>query len=274
MPRPKNAMEIFTLLDKSNCRECGEMTCLAFAGAVYQGRRQIKTCPKLDRAVIDQFSDASENRKALDQNGDEYLESLKREIGSIDLAEAAERIGAIYSVGKLTLKVLGKNFSVDNQGNLSSDIHINPWVAIPVIDYICSGEGLNPSGRWVSFRELKDGKERYPLFHKRCEEPMKRVADIYTDLFDDLVRIFGGKQVEQQFESDISVVLHPLPKVPIMICYWRPEDDLDSDLYLFFDDTADKNLTIGSVFTLGAGLSQMLDKLALRHGFPEVESPG
>ena len=272
MPRPKNAMEIFTLLDKSNCRECGEMTCLAFAGAVYRGRRQIKACPKLDRAVIDQFSDASENRIDLDQNGDEYLESLKREIGSIDLAAAAERIGAIYSVGKLALKVLGKNFSVDNQGNLSSDIHINPWVAIPVIDYICSGEGLNPSGRWVSFRELKDGKERYPLFHKRCEEPMKRLADIYTDLFDDLVRIFGGKQVEQQFESDISVVLHPLPKVPIMICYWRPEDDMESDLYLFFDDTADKNLTIGSVFTLGAGLSQMLDKLALRHGFPEVES--
>lgn len=274
MPRPKNAMEIFTLLDKSNCRECGEMTCLAFAGAVYQGRRQIKACPKLDRTVIEQFSDTSENRKAPDQNGDEYLESLKREIGSIDLAAAAERIGAIYSVGKLTLKVLGKNFSVDNQGNLSSDIHINPWVAIPVIDYICSGQGLNPSGRWVSFRELKDGKERYPLFHKRCEEPMKRVADIYTDLFDDLVRIFGGKQVEQQFESDISVVLHPLPKVPIMICYWRPEDDMESDLNLFFDDTADKNLTIGSVFTLGAGLSQMLDKLALRHGFPEVQSLG
>ncbi len=271
MPRPKNAMEIFTLLDKSNCRECGEMTCLAFAGAVYQGRRQIKACPKLDLTVIEQFSDASEIRKALDQNGDEYLESLKREIGSIDLAAAAERVGAVYSVGKLTLKVLGKNFSVDNQGNLSSDIHINPWVAIPVIDYICSGEGLNPSARWVSFRELKDGKERYPLFHKRCEEPMKRVADIYTDLFDDLVRIFGGKQVAQQFESDISVVLHPLPKVPIMICYWRPEDDMESDLYLFFDDTADKNLTIGSVFTLGTGLSQMLDKLALRHGFPEVE---
>jgi hypothetical protein len=274
MPRPKNAMEIFTLLDKSNCRECGEMTCLAFACAVYQGRRQIKACPKLDRIVIEKFSDTSDNRKALDQNGDEYLESLKREIGSIDLAAAAERIGAIYSVGKLTLKVLGKNFSVDNQGNLSSDIHINPWVAIPVIDYICSGQGLNPSGRWVSLRELKDGKERYPLFHKRCEEPMKRVADIYTDLFDDLVRIFGGKQVEQQFESDISVVLHPLPKVPLMICYWRPEDDLESDLNLFFDDTADKNLTIGSVFTLGAGLSQMLDKLALRHGFPEVESVG
>ena len=99
---------------------------------------------------------------------------------------------------------------------------------------------------------------------------MKRVADIYTNLFDDLVHIFSAKQVEEQFESDISVVLHPLPKVPIMICYWRPEDGLESSLNVFFDETADENLDIGSVFTLGAGLAQMFTKLALRHGFPEA----
>ena len=41
MPQPKNAMEIFQLLDKSNCRECGETTCLAFAGAVFTGRKDL-----------------------------------------------------------------------------------------------------------------------------------------------------------------------------------------------------------------------------------------
>ena len=62
MPRPKNAMEIFKLLDQSNCRECGEKTCLAFAGAVYQGRKKIQGCPKLDQATIERFSDESENQ--------------------------------------------------------------------------------------------------------------------------------------------------------------------------------------------------------------------
>ena len=45
---------------------------------------------------------------------------------------------------------------------------------------------------------------------------------------------------------------------------------LVSSLNVFFDDTADKNLTIGSVYSLGAGLSQMFEKLSLRHGFPEA----
>ena len=94
----------------------------------------------------------------------------------------------------------------------------------------------------------------------------------FPDLFDDLVHIFSGRQVEEQFESDISVVLHPLPRVPMMICYWKPDDGMESSLNLFFDKVADDNLNIGSVFSLGAGMAQMFAKLAQRHGFPEAAS--
>ena len=96
---------------------------------------------------------------------------------------------------------------------------------------------------------------------------MKQVADNYTDLFNDVVHLFSGKQVERQFQSDISVVLHPLPKVPLMICYWKPDEGIGSSLNLFFDETCDRNLEIGSIFSLGAGLAQMFQKVALRHGF-------
>ncbi len=274
MPQAKNAMEIFKLLDMSNCRECGEKTCLAFAGAVFQGQKKLAECPKLDPEIIERYSGQPAKQEAVEQNRDEYLKQLKSEIANHDLMAASKRVGAQISNNRLTLKVLGKDFAVDTEGNLYADIHINPWVVIPFLSYILHGKGLPVSGNWVSFRELKDGKERYPLFQKRCEEPMKRVADIYTNLFDDLVHMFSAKKVAQQFESDISVVLHPLPKVPIMICYWMPEDGLESSLNVFFDETADQNLDIGSVFTLGVGLAQMFGKLALRHGFPEaVSSP-
>ncbi len=269
MQQPKNAMEIFQLLDKSNCRECGEKTCLAFAGAVFKGKRQLKECPKLDPEIIKRFSGEPGNQNAVEQNRDAYLDNLKNEIANIDLARVAKRVGARFLNDKLTLKVLGRNFSVDTKGNLSTDIHINPWVAIPFITYVLYGKGVPVSGKWVSFRELKHGKERYPLFQKRCEEPLKRVADVYTDLFDDMVHILSGKQVEKQFESDISVVLHPLPRVPVMVCYWLPEDGLESSLNVFFDQTAEENLDIGSVFTLGVGLTQMFEKISQRHGFPE-----
>ncbi len=272
MARMNNLMELFQLLDKSNCRKCNEKTCLAFAAAVFQGRKAIEECPKLSQEIIDRFSDkdASDRLKTVEENRDEYLETLKQEVAGLDLAAAAERSGGRFNGERLTLKILGKDFSVDRRGNLFADIHVNPWVALPFLYYLLHGEGVSPSGNWVSFRELKEGAERYPLFQKRCEEAMKRVADIYTDLFDDLVHIFSGRQVAEQFAADISVVLDPLPKVPIMICYWRAEDGLASTLNVFFDDTADRNLDNGALFSLGAGLAAMFEKLALRHGFADL----
>ncbi len=266
MSQPKHAMEVFKLLDQSNCRQCGEKTCLAFAGAVFRGQRALGECPHLDPETAARYAPDAKGPLSTEQGRDDFLQELKSAIAGLDFARAAERVGARVVGNRLTLKVLGKNFSVDSDGNLITEIHVNPWVAIPVLTYLLYGQGLPLTGNWVSFRELKDGAERYPLFRKRCEEPMKRVADRHTGLFNDMVHIFNGKRVQEQFESDIAVVLHPLPRVPLMVCYWLPEDGLQSSLNLFFDQTADRNLDIGSIFTLGAGLAQMFQKLSLRHG--------
>ncbi len=47
MTQARNAFEIFQCLERSNCRECGEKTCLAFAGAVYLGQWKITEWPRV-----------------------------------------------------------------------------------------------------------------------------------------------------------------------------------------------------------------------------------
>ena len=96
---------------------------------------------------------------------------------------------------------------------------------------------------------------------------MKRVADSYASLFADMVHTLAGSQVARQFAADISVVLHPLPKIPGMICYRLPDDGLESSLHVFFDETANEDLDIGSVFMPAAGLAQMFTTMSLPHGF-------
>jgi len=266
MKKPKNILEIYKLLEKSNCKQCGEKTCLAFAQAVFMGTKPPGECPKLDELTLQLLSRKDEDLDALEKNGYAYLDNLKSHIMKIDLAKAAKRIGAQFANNTLTLKVFGKPFRVNTAGELSADIHINPWIAVPFLNYIIHGKGAPVSGRWVSFRELEHGQERYLLFQKKCEAPIKQVADTYPAFFDDLVHLFGGTQAEKQFQSDISVVLHILPKIPVMICYWFAEGGLESSLHIFFDKTADVNLDIDSIYTLAAGLSIMFSKLALRHG--------
>lgn len=267
MPKPKNAMEVFKHLENSNCRECGEKSCLAFAGAVYQARKNIGMCPRLDADIIDLYSDSESRTGGNEEMGDQFVAKLKKTLAELDFAEAAVRTGGQFDGSKLVVKVLGKDFGVDSSGHFFSDIHVNTWITGPFLDYVVNGKGADPAGEWVSYRELNAGSNvSYGFFQKRCETVFKQVADTYTDLFDDLVHIFGGEKVDEQFEADISVVLFPLPKVPIMVCYWMPEDGLDSSLNVFFDRSTDRNFQYDSIFTISVGIATMLEKIAIRHG--------
>ena len=266
MPQIQNTMEVFKLLEKSNCRLCEEATCLAFAASVFKGARQLAECPKLDPEIAARYGDGVEKLRTMEQDGEEALRKMQKEIAKVDLAEAAERLGGRYANGRLTLRILGKEFSVDQQGQFMTDIHVHGWIAGPVLAYILSGEGKPPSGNWVPLRELKGGRDWHLFFAQRCEKPMKAVADTYTDLFEDMVHLFNGRLVEEHFDADIGVVLHPLPKLPLLVCYWKPDEGMPSDLNLFFDDTAESNLRIEAIYTLGAGLSLMFEKIAQRHG--------
>ena len=266
MPHINNPMEIFKLLNGSNCRDCNEQTCLAFAVAVFKEKKNIHACPHLGKEVLDQYGGAVEKPNTVDEYKAQAIETLKQKVSLTDLSEAAERLGARFSHNKLILKIFGKEFSVDTQGNLASEVHINAYMVVPALNYILAGKGKSPQGNWITFRELNGGPSRYAHFEQRCEKPLKRVADTYTDLFKDMLEIFDGKEIAGHIDSDISIILYPLPLFPIMVCYWKPEDGLESSLHIYFDSASDDNLDIESNYTMNEGIALMFEKISLRHG--------
>jgi hypothetical protein len=266
MSHISNPMEIYKLLNGSNCKECNEKTCLAFAVAVFKGKKPIQACPYLEKEVIERYGGVIEKPNTIDEYKAEAIEELKQKISLTDLSEASKRLGAGFSNNKLTIKIFGKEFSVDTRGNISSEVHINAYMAVPALNYILNGSGKSPNGNWITFRELTGGPPRYAHFQQRCEKPLKRVADTYTDLFKDMLEIFDGKHIVSHIDSDISIILYPLPLFPIMVCYWKPEEGLESDLHIYFDSTSDDNLDIESIYTFCEGFALMFEKIALRHG--------
>ncbi len=134
MPQFKNLMEIFKLLDKSNCRDCNEKTCLTFATAVLKGRKSLHECTHLDREIVDRFGGKAETPKTTEEEQDEAITRLKRRITDMDLAAAAQRLDARFFGNKLTVKICGKVLTVDTEGHLSSDIHIYSWISAPFLN--------------------------------------------------------------------------------------------------------------------------------------------
>ena len=202
----RNAMEIFSVLDKSNCRKCGEKTCLAFAGAVYTEKRRIEECPHLTSADIARFRGAKVAEKRPEDQQEEYIAELIDKVVKLDFSEAAKRIDGRMKGDILTIPILGKNVGLRQDGTFSTDLHIIPWVVVPLLDYVLHCKGVPVTGDWISFREIAGGKEKYALFKKRGEDVLKQLADKYPDFFKDIVHMFNGKKVDEQFESDVSVV--------------------------------------------------------------------
>ena len=261
----KSPLDIFKVLPKTNCSDCREATCLAFATAVIKRHKQLSLCPHLDSEIIEQLEGQVSIQMTAEEKQQQRLDVLKRQLLDIDLESRAEALGAEANNGALTIRCLGKDFTVDSQGCISSDCHTHPWFSIPFLSYILFGQGKEVTGEWVSFRNLKDGVNWDAFFNQQCPQKLKNLADTHSELFGDLISLFGATSANNHMESDISVVLHPFPKVPMMVCYWKYKGDLDSDLKVFFDSTADRNLNTESVFGLGTGIVRMLEKIMEKH---------
>ncbi len=265
MTTPSNYLEILKLLPQTNCKDCKMPTCLAFAVEVVQGKKTMADCPHLDQAVVDEYRVRPARGNQMEEDLAQAVDQLRSEVRKVDFAVAAPKLGARLTEQGLAVPMLGTDFMVDSTGLVTSRCHVIPWVHIPLLQYITTCQGVEPTGQWLPMRDLRDGMEWGQFFEHRTEVPMKRVIDGYLDMFKIMFEVFGAQPAEA-FDSDIAVVLYPLPKVPLLICYWRPEEGMDSDLHLFWDVTAPDNLKLDALYYLGVGMTMMFEKVAQTHG--------
>lgn len=265
MSKLNNPLEIYKILPKSNCKQCGLATCLAFAAEVIKGQKRLDECPQLKSEVIAECAGKIIKKATPEEQMKQLLVPLKEEMATIDFSSSVKRLGATLAGDKLIIKSLGKDFTIDSEGNLISDCHINVWVTVPLLNYIIYSAGNDCSGNWVPFRELSKETVWDAFFEQRFEKPLKQLTDAYPELIEDIICIFSGKSIKTSFSSDISLVLHPLPKLPMLICYTKPEEDIESKLNVFFDSSAKENLNIDSIYRISVGLLMMFQKISSRH---------
>jgi hypothetical protein len=266
MPKIDNPLEIYKHLPKTNCRKCGVPTCLAFASAVVKGGKRIADCPYADAGTVSLIDGNIGERASIEQEQQDEMARLMSELAGMDLSSVAGRSGGSYADGRLSIMSLGREFVLGTDGSLSSNCHTaNPWFVIPLLNYLLYGKGLELSGVWTPFDELRGGLGWSRLFGQRAAGALKVVADAHPDLFSNLTAVFSGGTEGRFMDADVSLVLHPFPKLPVLVCYWRAEGDFESKLGLYFDATAADNLGVESVYILSVGLVMMFEVIAQRH---------
>lgn len=266
MPPLKSPIDIYRRLPQTNCRSCGFPSCFAFATAVLRGERTVTSCPTLSTEDAEQIVALAAPLPDIEEVRSGIVDKLRKGMNGIDLLSSAELLGGRYQNGKLVIRCLGRDFFVDTAGNVSSECHTHHGLVIPLLGYVVHSKGTKPTGAWTPFRELPGASQRGPLFHRRAEQALAKLADSHSALFEDIITLFGGERSTGAFGANVSVVLYPLPRVPVLFCYWQADGDLESQLKIFFDATAADHLPVESVFELGTGMVMMFEKIAQKHG--------
>lgn len=269
--RRLSTLDILNLLEKSNCRECGVPTCMAFAALVYQGQRLVTDCPRLAPEVAERIQGRLPVRDRAEDMGQEVLARMQARFreGFSKLTGRADKLGGWMREGRLAFHCLGKLFELDSKGDLHSECHQNPWLYVPMLSYVLDSAAEEPTGDWVRFAELKGVSAWVRFFEHSCHKPILELTEEDPDLILDILHLFTAEEDLEEFEAESTFLLRPLPKVPFLFTYQPPEGDFPASVAVLLDRTAEVNLDPESLFRLGRGMAQMFKKIAARHGMGE-----
>ncbi len=252
----QNPIEIYKRLPKTNCGDCPQKTCMAFGLALLKGEASVDDCPHLQSDSREELSRIKPTDWRLD-----LIESLKGEIRQLNIKEIAPSIGAAVRDDSIIIKCLGTEYTITPEGDIETEGHINPWIKILLLHYIRTRGQGEPTGRWVSFSELKSGMVKAQSFERECEIPLMEALNDDFNHVDRLLTMLGAKRVEHE-PAEYAWLFYPLPKIPVLILYWSGEEPA---LKVLFDSIVDRFLDVESLIFLMEGLIHIIRQSKIQH---------
>lgn len=248
-----NPLDIYKKLPGVNCGECPDGTCLAFAVKLSKKERDISECLKITEQSKREIEKMLANVEVIDWKK-KMIEELFDEIAKKNFSAIAQGLGAEDEGRTLKIRYLGSDVRVSHT-DVDDDISI--WDKLLLLLYIRNSGNKTLSGKWVAFRDLKDGSVKAIGFKHDCEVPLAQVFDADRDGFVEELNSLGAKRVAG-FSTKLSYEVFPLPKIPFLVLLWPGDEDFETSCNVLMDSTATEFLDVETLTFLGQALVRRL----------------
>ena len=93
--------------------------------------------------------------------------------------------------------------------------------------------GIKLKGDWIAYREVPDGRFYLDAFLKRAKRPL---VQAFGEQPERLVELANSVYQAGPFDQgDYSVIVHPLPLVPLALVIWRGDEEFPPEGNILFD---------------------------------------
>lgn len=234
--------EIFRKLPKTNCRECGEATCIAFALKCQTGQRLISECP---------YAEAVEAEGALSGTvQDSYEEAgnrMEARLGDLDFKSAAAAAGASYNAERdlMEIVMLGRKYEVRRSGLFLDGVHSrNSWDRLIIYDFILRRSGMGLSGERVPLQHFPKTPSHVKSFQGRAEAELGKVFGLDPLGIRSRLDELGAEYVSSEAGAELACRLELLPGFPLYLEFWSADDEFPASCKFFVDSSAVNKLDI------------------------------
>lgn len=241
-----NTLDVYRKLPRTNCGECPEKRCMAFAVAVTKGTADVDSCISLEKSLADELKSI----KPVDWRQD-LIKSLQQDISEIDFSQIAAPLGAKIDGESLKFRAFGTAYRVSPTGEISTAGHINTKLQVLILLYL-KRRGGSINNQWVSISDLRGGGIKVPALRDECEEPLRELIDRNLQGIEEALMALGAEKTEIE-SADHAWVLTALPKIPALIIYRGADKEVSGDssmVKILYDSSADRMLDVESLVFL------------------------
>jgi hypothetical protein len=265
-----NVLDIYKqVLPRTNCRECGLATCLAFASAVVIEKRPISDCPYVDGDLARRFQSDLDTQQAdgkgtVKDMAQDALDWARQRASSMALADMPGRIGGNLdeSGSTLVLPFFTGEVHITGEGiTAASGEDLNVWEKVLLYNHMAQGGRDDPRGEWIGLEQIPNSTSKVKSLKGVAEDPISQRFDARREELVERALGLGGRDVSaEQPSADLALAFSPLPKVPILLLWWDGDeaDGFPSQVKVLYDVTIEGHLDIESIVFLTERLAQLL----------------
>lgn len=259
------------VLPRTNCKDCGQPTCMAFAGLVIADKLELKKCPHLDQEVVEtiqreideQHSKGIGTRKDLAQ---EALQWAQERAASMRLEDLPQRIGGTLENKNeevvLDLPYFLGSVHIRQGGVAKGDgSELNRWEQVFLYNHMAQGGSREPTGKWKGLEEFPNTVSKVKAMRDSVEDPL---VDRFKGRSPELITAgiaLGAVEARDAYPTaDVALLFRPLPRIPVLLLFWDADDSegFEARVKLLFDETIIEHLDIESIIFLSERLRQLL----------------
>ena len=260
-------IELYKELPKTNCGDCGLSSCLAFATQVVGFGQELRDCPHLDDARLEDLSTTIEEQRnkgvfVKKDNHKITREHLREKIGNHDFKAIAPGLGLTYSAdnGKDLLEIpyFERTVIMSRTGIVAERAEeFDPWDEVLLYNYIYFSGSKPLSGEWVGLESFPNSLPKRVALEEGCHKRIHRLFAGAIPVLQAACRKLGGTPVSDGHNGDLAFKFQPLPRMPLLLLFWDQdqEEGFEAQAKVLFDETALNYLDL-------EGLTFVAEKLA------------